>query len=60
LINFAALLTDFGPQRIVKSMREIHTNEILSQELLLTQTLRSKRVTLEEGDMPESSEDEDD
>ncbi len=33
--------------------------EVLSPELYLTQTLRSRRVTLEEGDMPESSEDED-
>ena len=59
LVNFAGLLTDFGPQKTVKSLREIHQVELLSPELYLSQTLRSRKVTLEEGDMPESSEEED-
>ena len=59
MVNFAGLLTDFGPQKTVKSLREIHQVELLSPELYLSQTMRSRKVTLEEGDMPESSEEED-
>jgi len=40
-------------------LREIHQVELLSPELYLSKTLRSRKVTLEEGDMPESSEEED-
>ena len=59
LVNFAQLLTDIGPVRHVRGLRELNGTEILSQDLLAKEALLSRKVTLEEGDISSSGDDSD-
>ncbi len=56
LANFCGLITDIGPIRAVKGFRELNGGELLTPELLHADTLRGRRVMLEEGDMDEDSD----
>ncbi len=56
MANFCGLLTDVGPLRSVKGFKEVNGGELLTPELLYADTLRGKRITLEEGDIDEDSD----
>lgn len=56
LINFAQLLTDVGPVRPVRAMRELNGTQILSHEVLAKEALLTKKVALEEGDISSAEE----
>jgi transcriptional regulator of met regulon len=59
LANFAALLTDHGPIRQIKSMREVNGSELLSPDALPMHAISKQKVTLEMGDISENSNEND-
>lgn len=54
LANFCCLITDFGPQKTVKSLKEFNADQVLSPDALLEKGFREASVkwgTLQEGDI---------
>ena len=59
LCNFASLITDHGPTRAVKSIKEVSYESLLTPEAVREGALINRRVrVLEQGELLES-EDED-
>jgi len=56
LINFAQLLTDVGPIRPVRAIREVNGTSVISQEALAKEVLLTKKVALEAGDFSSGEE----
>ena len=59
LCNFASLITDFGPQRSIRTLKEVAYKDLLTPEAVKDGALINRKVrVLEQGELLDSEDEE--